>query len=172
MLTHRTRSVDTMTEISRLLNDRERFSHQRPLGRRLDSSRKHWCEAPVQDERFVDPGRPGVGSSPSRVLREGLREAGTQQCRVWVTSRLGGSEGRNHAHATSLVHSMACRIVNGPETGQHVVWFHIHETSRRGKSTDRKRVCGCLGLGVGTRWTAKAHGGIFGVTECFKIGLW
>lgn len=61
MLKHWTRSVDKITEISRLLNDRERFSHQCPLGKRLDSSWKCWCEAPVQDKRFVDPGHPGVG---------------------------------------------------------------------------------------------------------------
>lgn len=56
--------------------------------------------------------------------------------------------------------------------GPHIIWLHLHEMSRKGKSIETESIF-CLGLGVGTGSDCKWTWGIFlEWWKCSKIGLW
>jgi hypothetical protein len=46
------------------------------------------------------------------------------------------------------------KLPNVKEIGyktSHIVWFHLYESSRTGKSIDTKQISSCLGLATGER---------------------
>lgn len=56
-----------------------------------------------------------------------------------------------------------CSVEEARHKTSHTVWFHLYETPRIGKSTDRKHTSGFQAIGSDYLWIQALFGGVIGV---------